>query len=73
MRAEFNPETNETDVFIEDEDMCKSCQKAYRCSLVVSIKNSFVYMASSRKYMEDCWDWQPYDEEDLELSGKKVI
>jgi len=73
MKAEFNPETKEIDVFIEDKDMCKSCHKAYRCSLVVSIKNAFVYMASSKNYIEDCWDWQPYDDCDQELSGEKVI
>jgi len=73
MKAEFNSETNETDVYIEEKDMCKSCSKAYRCSLVVAIKSSFVYMASSRNYVEDCWDWAPYDDCDQELSGEKVI
>lgn len=73
MKAEFNSDTDEIDLFIEEKDMCKSCQKAYRCSLVVAVKSSFVYLASSRKYIEDCWDWQPYDESDQELCGEKVL
>ncbi len=73
MKAEFNHETDETEVFIEEKDMCKTCQKAYRCSLIVAIKKSFVYMASSRNFIDDCWDWQPYEECNLGLAGIKVI
>jgi|GEM_PF-6446387 len=73
MRAEYNSDMEEIDVYIEEHDMCKSCQKAYRCALIVSIKASFVYMASSKNFIEDCWDWQPYDDCDQELIGTKVI
>jgi hypothetical protein len=73
MKAEFDTETGEVNVFIEERDMCKSCQKAYRCSLITSIKNCFVYMASSRNFIDNCWDWQPYDVEDAGLAGIKVV
>lgn len=73
MKAELNFETDEIDVYIEEKDMCKSCSKAYRCSMITAIKNNFVYMASSKNYIEDCWDWQPYDDDETELNGEKIV
>lgn len=73
MKAEFNKDNDEIEVYIEEKDMCKTCCKAYRCSLITAVKNSFVYMASSRNFIQDCWDWQPYDDEDSELRGEKVV
>jgi hypothetical protein len=73
MKAELSRDSKEVEVYIEEKDMCKSCEKAYRCSLIEAIKNSFVYLASSKKFVEDCWDWQPYEEEDKVLEGVKIV
>lgn len=54
MEFKFNDELGVTDVYIKDDDVCKTCPIVYDCPLIACISLNFVYPSAEVLNFADC-------------------